>query len=170
MRPRQWIKNLFVVVPLIFTGEFINISSIQHVFFAAIIFCIASSAAYIVNDIHDIENDRKHPKKSETRPLASGKVSIRSANFLLFLLYAILILVAFLVPQVLKVILIYICLNYAYTYVLKHQPVVDIFTIAIGFVLRVYAGASALLVTVSGWMFVTTLFLALYLASVKRRQ
>lgn len=170
MRPRQWIKNLFVIAPLIFSGEFSSTSAIQQVFLAAIMFCIASSATYIVNDIHDIENDRKHPKKSKARPLASGSVSIKSAIFLLFLLYTILILTAFLVPQVFKIILIYICLNFVYTFVLKHQPVVDIFTIAIGFVLRVYAGASALLVPVSDWMFVTTLCLALYLASVKRRQ
>jgi decaprenyl-phosphate phosphoribosyltransferase len=85
-------------------------------------------------------------------------------------LYCVLIFGWFLAPKVLQVIAAYLVLNVAYTFVLKHQPVVDIFTIAIGFVLRVYAGAMALSVPVSSWMFVTTLCLALYLAAVKRRQ
>jgi 4-hydroxybenzoate polyprenyltransferase len=89
---------------------------------------------------------------------------------LLVTLYGVLIWAWLLMPQVILVIASYIALNIAYTFVLKHQPVVDIFTIAIGFVLRVYAGAVALAVPVSSWMFVTTLCLALYLAAVKRRQ
>jgi 4-hydroxybenzoate polyprenyltransferase len=89
---------------------------------------------------------------------------------LLIALYAVLAVCWFIVPSVVSVIGIYLVLNIAYTFVLKHQPVLDIFTIAIGFVLRVYAGAMALAVPVSGWMFVTTLCLALYLAAVKRRQ
>ena len=170
MRPRQWVKNSFVLAPLIFTGEFLNLTAIHSVLIATILFCIASSATYVINDIHDVEKDRNHPKKSKTRPLAVGIVSIKSAYLLALFLYTILIFSAFFEPHVAKIILVYVGLNFAYTFVLKHQPVVDIFTIAIGFVLRVYAGASALAVPVSGWMFVTTLCLALYLASVKRRQ
>jgi 4-hydroxybenzoate polyprenyltransferase len=170
MRPRQWVKNSFVLAPLVFTGEFLNLTAICNSLIAAILFCIASSATYIINDIHDVEKDRNHPVKSKTRPLAAGIVSIRSAYLLAFFLYTILIVCSFFEPYVSSIILAYICLNFAYTFVLKHQPVLDIFTIAIGFVIRVYAGASALAVPVSGWMFVTTLCLALYLASVKRRQ
>lgn len=170
MRPRQWVKNAFVLAPLLFSGEFHDLDSVISALIAAGLFCIASSATYIVNDLHDIEHDRRHPRKSLTRPLASGLVSPRSALVLLALLYGALIAAWFRFPEVIYVIIGYLLLNLAYTFVLKHQPVLDIFTIALGFVLRVYAGAMALSVPVSGWMFVTTLCLALYLASIKRRQ
>lgn len=170
IRPRQWVKNVFVIAPLIFAGEFLNIASIEKVLLATLIFCIASSATYIVNDLHDIERDRRHPLKSKKRPLASGQVGVSSAVALLLALYGLLVVAWVLLPTVVYVVLGYMLLNLAYTFVLKHQPVIDIFTIAMGFVLRVYAGATALAVPVSSWMFVTTLCLALYLAAVKRRQ
>lgn len=170
MRPRQWVKNAFVLAPLLFSGEFHDPNSIVAALIAAGLFCIASSATYIVNDLHDIEHDRRHPRKSLTRPLASGLVTPLAALVLLAVLYGVLIAAWFHFPAVIHVILGYLLLNLAYTFVLKHQPVLDIFTIALGFVLRVYAGAMALSVPVSGWMFVTTLCLALYLASIKRRQ
>lgn len=170
MRPKQWVKNGFVLAPLVFSGEFLNSDAISHALLAVLLFCIASSATYIVNDVHDIERDRQHPVKSSSRPLAAGILSIPVALILLGGLYALLLCGWFLTPKVLAVIVAYMLLNLAYTFVLKHQPVVDIFTIAIGFVLRVYAGAMALDVPVSAWMFVTTLCLALYLAAVKRRQ
>jgi decaprenyl-phosphate phosphoribosyltransferase len=170
MRPRQWVKNAFVFAPLIFAGEFLKLESIEKVALAALIFCVASSATYILNDLSDIERDRRHPKKSKSRPLASGLVSVPQALTLLSVLYAVLLAAWLVMPAVLYVVLGYLLLNLAYTFVLKHQPVIDIFTIAIGFVLRVYAGAMALSVPVSSWMFVTTLCLALYLAAVKRGQ
>ena len=170
LRPKQWIKNGFVLAPLVFAGEFLNAMAIKQALFATLLFCLASSATYIVNDIRDIERDRQHPRKSKSRPLAAGMLSVPTALGLLLVLYGALIFGWWLAPRVLYVILAYLLLNLAYTFVLKHQPVVDIFTIAIGFVLRVYAGAMALDVPVSGWMFVTTLCLALYLAAVKRRQ
>lgn len=170
MRPRQWIKNGFVFAPLVFTGEFLVKASVQQALLATFLFCVASSATYIVNDIRDIENDRRHPKKSRTRPLAAGIISVPVALLLLLVLYAVLIAGWFVMPKVMLIIAGYLVLNVAYTFFLKHQPVLDIFTIAAGFVLRVYAGAMALAVPVSGWMFVTTLCLALYLAAVKRRQ
>ncbi len=170
LRPKQWIKNGFVLAPLIFTGEFLNPDAIRHALFAVLLFCLASSATYIVNDMRDIERDRLHPKKSKSRPLAAGTVSVPRALLLLAGLYATLFFSWFMAPKVVMVIAAYLLLNLAYTFVLKHQPVVDIFAIAIGFVLRVYAGAMALGVPVSSWMFITTLCLALYLAAVKRRQ
>lgn len=170
MRPKQWVKNGFVLAPLVFTGEFLQTEAVGHALFAVMIFCLASSATYIVNDIHDIERDRRHPTKSKTRPLASGIVSMPMALALLAVLYMALVWGWFVAPNVVLVIAAYVVLNLAYTFFLKDQPVIDIFTIAIGFVLRVYAGAMALDVPVSAWMFVTTLCLALYLAAVKRRQ
>lgn len=170
MRPKQWIKNGFVLAPLIFSGEFLNGTAVSQTLQAVLLFCLASSATYIVNDMHDIEHDRRHPSKSKTRPLAAGIVPLPLAWGLLAAIYGALVWGWFAAPNVVLVIAAYSALNLAYTFVLKHQPVVDIFTIAIGFVLRVYAGAMALDVPVSGWMFVTTLCLALYLAAVKRRQ
>lgn len=170
MRPRQWIKNGFVLAPLIFVGEFLDPGSVSSALLAALLFCLASSMAYIINDAHDIERDRRHPTKSLSRPLATGVVSMPAALTLAGCLFAILVWSWLLVPAVVNVIAAYLLLTLAYTFFLKHQPVVDIFTIAIGFVLRVYAGAMALAVPVSSWMFVTTLCLALYLAAVKRRQ
>ncbi|MDX3895336.1 decaprenyl-phosphate phosphoribosyltransferase [Pusillimonas sp.] len=170
MRPKQWVKNFFVLAPLIFSREFLEFAPITHALSAMFLFCVASSAAYILNDIHDVKRDQYHPKKSKTRPIAAGIVSIPAALILLTGLCALLVWGWFLSPKVMFVITAYLILNLAYTLVLKHQPVVDIFTIAIGFVLRVYAGAMALEVPVSSWMFITTLCLALYLAAVKRRQ
>ena len=170
MRPKQWIKNSFVLAPLLFTGEFLNPEAVQQALLATLLFCLASSATYIINDLHDIEHDRRHPKKSKTRPLAAGTVTIPTALFTLGVLYASLIWGWFYFSNVVWVIVVYLVLNLAYTFILKYQPVLDIFTIAIGFVLRVYAGAIALSVPVSDWMFITTLSLALYLAAVKRRQ
>lgn len=170
MRPRQWIKNGFVLAPLVFTGSFTDRHAVVQALLAMLLFCVASSATYIVNDLRDIEQDRKHPRKSRTRPLAAGLVTVRQALLLLLVLYALLLAAWPWAPQVLPVIVAYLVLNLAYSYYLKHQPVLDIFTIAIGFVLRVWGGAQALQVPISSWMFVTTLCLALYLAALKRRQ
>jgi decaprenyl-phosphate phosphoribosyltransferase len=170
MRPKQWVKNGFVLAPLVFTGEFLNSSWISAALLATLLFCVASSATYIVNDMLDVERDRCHPKKSKTRPLASGIVTVPMAMTLLAVLYGVIAWGWLVAPKVVLVILGYLALNLAYTFFLKHMPVVDIFTIAIGFVLRVYAGAVALSVPLSAWMAVTTLCLALYLAAVKRRQ
>ena len=133
-------------------------------------FCAASSATYILNDYHDIERDRQHPKKYKSRPLASGEVSTHQATFLLLILYGLIFTSYFYSPLLSWILMIYLAQNVAYTFILKHKPVIDIFLVAIGFVLRVYAGAVVLAVPVSSWMFATTLCLALYLASVKRLQ
>jgi decaprenyl-phosphate phosphoribosyltransferase len=171
LRVKQWVKNVFVLAPLLFAGEFLNTQSVANALLTMLFFSLASSATYIINDIHDIEHDRKHPKKSKIRPLASGVVSIRSALILLIIvLLTILVCAGLMMPNVLQIIIFYLLLNLSYTFFLKYQPVLDIFSIAISFVLRVYAGAVALAVPVSDWMFITTLCLALYLASLKRRQ
>jgi len=170
VRPKQWVKNSFVFAPLIFAGEFLHPDSVYSTLLAAFLFCIAASAVYIVNDLKDIEKDRIHPEKSKKRPLASGQVSPQSAIILLILLYIVLISFWAVVPNVIYVIFIYLALNWAYTFKLKHEPVIEIFIVAFGFVLRVYAGAMALTVPVSHWMFITTLSISLYLASIKRRQ
>ncbi len=169
MRPEQWVKNSFVLAPLIFAGRFLDRAAVAEALLAALLFSLASSAAYILNDLHDLAQDRRHPRKSR-RPLAAGHVSKSHALVLFALLCGVLVWSGLQRPNVGLVLLAYLVLNLAYTFVLKHQPVIDLFSIAIGFILRVQAGAVAVDVPVSAWMFVTTLCLALYLASIKRRQ
>ena len=170
LRPKHWVKNGFVIAPLIFAGQFTSNAALMEVLIAFVLFSMAASAVYIVNDIRDIESDRRHPIKAEKRPLASGRLTVSQAIGLLLLLYGIIGLGYFIQPGVVEVIVAYLLLNYAYSYFLKYQPVLDIFTIALGFVLRVYAGAVAIDVPLSSWMFITTLMLALFLGSIKRRQ
>jgi decaprenyl-phosphate phosphoribosyltransferase len=169
-RPKQWIKNSFVLPPLVFAHAFTDVEAVKQAVFAMALFCVASSACYIVNDMRDIERDRAHPIKKWSRPLAAGHVTMRAALALLAALYVVLAAGFALKPELILPIGGYIVLNLAYSYFLKHQPVVDIFSVASGFVLRVWAGAEAIDVPLSSWMAVTTLCLALYLASIKRKQ
>lgn len=170
LRPGQWIKNGFVIAPLIFSGRFLEITSIKNILLATLLFCLASSTSYIVNDIYDLEKDRLHPKKKIKRPLAAGQVSIEAAFWILGGLYILLILGFFIVPNVMLIILIYLILNLAYSFKLKNIPIVDIFLISSGFVLRIIAGTVALKIPLSPWMVITTFSLALYLATIKRQQ
>lgn len=170
MRPKQWVKNTFVLAPIIFSGEFLNAGAIVNALQAFILFCFAASSVYVLNDYRDIENDKKHPTKSLKRPLASGWVSKQQALGLLVLLYSVLLISAFVYPQIAMLLAMYLALNVAYSFGLKHQPIWDIFIVAIGFVIRVYVGAVAIYVPLSSWMFITTFCLALYLAAIKRRQ
>jgi 4-hydroxybenzoate polyprenyltransferase len=169
LRPRQWVKNAFVLAPLLFSGAFHDPAAVVQGLLAFGLFCVASSATYVFNDIIDRDADARHPVKSRTRPLATGEISPTAAIWIFgFLLVIVLASLAW-SPPTTAVVAFYICLNLAYSLRLKHVPVVDIFVLAAGFVLRVFAGAVALEVPLSSWMMVTTLSLALYLAAVKRR-
>ncbi len=172
LRPHQWIKNSFVLAPLVFAGKFLWLEALKQALLAFLAFCVASSATYVLNDLKDIEKDRKHPVKCQKRPLASGAINPKTAKFILALLY--LILAIFLYSpfsrKFMLPILIYLVLNIFYSYRLKYIPILDIFCIAIGFVLRIFAGGMAISVPISSWMLITTLCLALFLASAKRLQ
>jgi decaprenyl-phosphate phosphoribosyltransferase len=170
IRPEQWVKNTFVFAPLLFSGLFICPASVSQALIAFSLFCIASSAVYILNDIKDVEKDRRHPQKKLARPIASGSISIKNAYAVLIAAYILLLLGWLVQPAVILVVYAYVLLNVVYTVKLKYYPVIDLFCIAVGFVLRVYAGALAIGVPVSSWMFITTLCLALFLAAIKRRQ
>ena len=170
IRPSHWVKNSFVLAPLVFSGKIGEIDSIYHAVYTFLIFCAASSSVYIINDWKDIKQDQAHPLKSKTRPLASGQISLPHALAMLLICCSFVIFACFLVPQVAFVVLSYLALNVAYTFYLKHIVIADIFSISAGFVLRVQAGALALSVELSSWMFASTFFLALYLASIKRQQ
>jgi len=170
LRPLQWIKNGFVLGPLVFSGLFTDPNAIMKALLATAIFCVTSSTIYILNDLRDIEEDRTHPTKSKTRPLASGAVRPNIAYGMFAVMVAIVGLGLVIMPALTLPISGYVFINLAYSYYFKKKPVIDLFCIASGFVLRVYAGALAIAVDASPWIVVTTLCLALYLAAIKRRQ
>jgi decaprenyl-phosphate phosphoribosyltransferase len=169
LRPKHWIKNLFVLAPLIFSGLFTRPEARLYALFGTLLFCVAASMVYIINDLSDLERDALHPVKRLTRPLASGAVSVTEARVVLIVLGALLLVGSFVSIPLVAVLIGYVVLNVLYSVWLKSIPVVDIFCVAAGFVLRVYAGAEAIDVPLSSWMLVTTLSIALYLAAIKRR-
>ena len=169
LRPKHWAKNLFVLAPLIFSGLFTRRHDSLLALFGALLFCVAASLVYVFNDLADLRNDRTHPIKRHTRPLASGAVSVTTARILLATLAVLLLAGSLVSIPLVAVLIVYIVLNVFYSTWLKRIPVVDIFCIAAGFVLRVYAGAVVIDIALSSWMLVTTLSIALYLAAIKRR-
>lgn len=169
LRPRQWVKNAFVIAPLLFSGRFHHPESVRHAVQGMLIFTLASCLVYVLNDLHDLEADRQHPTKRYTRPIASSAVSVNAGRALLVFLGGALVAAVLTVRPLAPLIAAYIALNVVYSLKLKQVPVLDLFCIAAGFVLRVYSGAVAISVPLSSWMLITTLALALYLAAIKRR-
>ena len=169
LRPKQWVKNLFVFAPLLFAADFAQLEPVVSSLLTFAYFCLAASCVYILNDLADIESDRSHPVKSRSRPLASGHLSVRQASWALGVGLIGLVTGIFVIHWVMIPIGGYIAINVVYSLVARKIPVLDIFTIAFGFVLRVVAGALAISEPLSTWMFVTTFCLALYLAAIKRR-
>jgi 4-hydroxybenzoate polyprenyltransferase len=173
MRPQQWSKNFFVLAALVFSaGEHgLDHSRSFAALCAFVSFCLASSAAYLVNDVLDVEKDRAHPEK-RNRPIASGELPVPVALLSAALLFgAALVLAATLGGGRWNavVLLAYGALNLAYSTKLKSIVLVDAFCIAAGFLLRLGAGGNAAGAAVSRWAFLCTLFLALFLALNKRR-
>jgi 4-hydroxybenzoate polyprenyltransferase len=169
IRPQQWIKNLFVLAPLIFSRELFLMQPDLLALRAFCAFCLTASAVYIINDIIDVEADRAHPRKRH-RPIAAGTISIPTALFLLFvLLVADILLIWGMSDQFLLIVGAYFVMNLAYTFKLKEVFLLDVFIIAAGFMLRVLGGAYAISVQVSSWIILCTLFLSLFLGFAKRR-
>ncbi len=172
IRVRQWVKNLFVFLPLIFGGKLLSESGVWHGLAAFICFSFASSSIYVLNDIADRESDRQHPLK-RNRPIASGKVTVASAGIISVLLALVALAgSAVLLPEspgVLWIIAAYIGLNLLYSYWLKHFAIIDVMVIAVGFVLRVMAGGAACDIPVSPWLTVMVFMLTLFIAFAKRR-
>lgn len=170
MRPRQWTKNLFVFAALVFDGKLFNWDDFLRTLGAFVLFCLVSSAIYLLNDIFDVESDRQHPLKKK-RPIASGHLPISLALITAILLAAGSLLVAFFLGQALILtLLLYLALMLAYSRWLKHVPIVDVLVIAAGFVLRVHAGTTIVAVErFSPWLYVLMTLLALYLGFGKRR-
>ena len=169
IRPHQYVKNLFIFLPLFFAGQIVNSALAINALLAFIAFSLSASAIYILNDYHDIAEDRLHPKK-KNRPLASGVISKKIAILLMLLLAASGIYLMFTISIQATIILSgYILLNIAYSFYLKHVAILDITIIAIGFVLRLFVGAAATGIYLSMWIVIMTFLLALFLALAKRR-
>lgn len=169
IRPKQWIKNIFVLVPLIFSRTFTDPGAVAKALLTMLCFIAASSSIYILNDIIDIEKDKLHETK-RFRPLASGSVKKGTASLLMvFLLLAGLISAYFIHPSVVACIVAYVILNILYTLALKKIVILDIMIIALGFVLRVISGAAAIQVYISSWVLLCTFFIALCLGAGKRK-
>lgn len=169
MRPKQAIKNFFVFVGIIFSGNLLNTQMLLKVTGSFIIFCLLSGAVYLINDIADLEKDRNHPRK-KNRPLAAGLISARGSAVLAGVIVTVSLASAFLLSPALGIIsAAYFCLMVLYSFYLKSIIILDIFTIALGFVLRVMAGTEVIQVYLSPWAVMCTFFLALFLALGKRR-
>jgi len=169
IRPKQWIKNFFVFAPLLFSRHIFHLEYVIPSLAALIIFSLASSAVYIINDIMDVESDRVHPKK-KYRPIASGEVSVKQAMiFLVIIVIGIAVGLIFQRPVFSFVIVLYLITNLLYSLKVKSIVLLDVFFISFGFMLRVLGGAAAIGVSVSSWMILTTIFISLFLAISKRR-
>jgi 4-hydroxybenzoate polyprenyltransferase len=178
LRPQQWVKNIFVFAAVLFArgerGGWVDgdYSDLRRTLFAFFAFCLGSSAVYLVNDVADIDSDRKHPTKKD-RPIASGALSIPAAIAAAVACAAGALFLANVASprnyEVAWVVAAYIVLNLSYSFRLKHVVLVDAFCIAGGFLMRVYAGGLAAGAFVSHWLMLCTLFLSLFLALCKRR-
>lgn len=169
MRPKQFIKNLFVFVGIIFSGNLLNTDMLLKVTGAFVVFCLLSGGVYLINDIMDIEKDRRHPRK-KLRPLPSGLITVKGAAVAAIMASVFSLAPAFALSTALGAIsAAYLAIMILYSLYLKHIIILDVFTIATGFVLRVVAGTEVIGVYLSPWAVMCTFFLALFMALGKRR-
>ena len=173
IRPKQWIKNMFVFIPMFFAGELFDLHSLYLCAVTFLAYSLMASSIYCYNDIVDADADRRHPVKCH-RPVASGAVSVRLAYTLMALMAVLSVVVVLLLPpevmaSVLAVVLFYYLLNLSYCSKLKQYAIVDVCIVAFGFVLRILAGGFACEVTPSNWLVIMTFLLTLFMSFAKRR-
>ena len=172
IRPHQWVKNLVVLLPVFFGGALLHIESVYAGLVTALCFSFAASSIYCLNDIVDVDDDRRHPVKCH-RPLASGAISITQGYILMFLMFILSMLSTFLLRhnqlETASVILFYWILNIAYCLKLKQYAIIDVCVVSFGFVLRILAGGYATSIHLSKWIVLMTFLLMLFLSFAKRR-
>lgn len=173
IRPKQWIKNMFVFIPMFFAGELFDLHSLCLCAVTFLAYSFMASSIYCYNDIVDADADRRHPVKCH-RPVASGAVSVRLAYTLMVLMAVLSVTVVLLLPpevmaSVLAVVLFYYLLNLSYCSKLKQYAIVDVCIVAFGFVLRILAGGFVCEVTPSNWLVIMTFLLTLFMSFAKRR-
>ena len=172
-RPKQWIKNMFVFIPMFFGGELFDLHSVWLAVLTFFAFSLVASSIYCYNDIVDVDADRHHPVKC-LRPIASGEVSIRLGYILMALTFCLGMGVLLLLPPevmspVMAVIVFYYVLNLAYCSKLKQFAILDVCIVAFGFVLRILAGGFACELALSNWIVIMTFLLTLFMSFAKRR-
>jgi len=169
IRVHQWIKNVFVFIPLLFSLHLFDKDYLVTTLLAFLVFCLASSAIYVINDLVDIESDRAHPVK-KSRPLPAGDITqtaaIITASLLLVLVFW---LMMYFNTEFIMLVVAFVVLNVLYSFWLKNLVLLDIFSIAAGFSIRVLAGAFVIQVPISSWLLLTTMFISLFLGVMKRR-
>ena len=169
MRIHQYIKNLFIFFPIFFAMKITDTDLLYNAFIAFIAFSLTASAIYSLNDYHDIKEDKQHPEKKK-RPLASGNINKSQAIIIMLVLFisgfALMSLISF---KAVGILAIYVIMNIAYSFYLKHISIVDVNIIAIGFVLRLFTGSVVTDIHLSKWIIIMTFLLALFLALAKRR-
>jgi 4-hydroxybenzoate polyprenyltransferase len=170
MRPRQWMKNVLLFTALIFDQQLTNLPAFLNTLAGFMLFSLAASTVYIINDLEDLEADQQHPQK-RLRPIASGLLPIKIAQVAAGVLLLGTLLCSYLLePAFALVVLVYLILNLAYSKWLKHIPLIDVFVLASFYVLRVVAGVALIEVArFSPWLYVVTTLLALYIGLGKRR-
>jgi 4-hydroxybenzoate polyprenyltransferase len=171
MRPKQWVKNLFIFVPLIFSGNLLNMRMVAYAMIAFLAFSLMASCVYIINDLCDAKGDRQHPVKCK-RPIASGRVSSRTAIYMaviLALISCVCIVISSLDLKALAILLGYLLLNICYSLKLKDIAILDVMIIAFGFLLRVLMGGVAIGVPVTAWLVIMVFLLTLLIGFGKRR-
>lgn len=169
IRVKQWIKNLFIFAPLLFSKNFFNSNLFLKTFFAFILLSLLTSGLYIFNDIKDLEYDKLHPVKKE-RPLPKGLFSKKFAFIISIIFISIsLFLSLFLDYKLTIIFILYMAINFLYTIYLKKIVIIDVFIIALNFALRIYSGSVVTGITISSWLILCTLFLSLFLGFSKRR-
>ena len=169
LRPQQWVKNGFIFAALIFSQSLTRWDRCRQVILATLVFCLVSSATYVLNDILDAEEDRHHPVK-KLRPIASGRVSPTTAGIVGAILGAAGLIEAWrLNAGFFAIVLAYLALNALYSTFLKRVVLLDVFIVAAGFLIRVIAGGLVIRVAISPWLIVCTTLLALFIALSKRR-
>jgi 4-hydroxybenzoate polyprenyltransferase len=169
LRPKQWVKNLFVFAALVFSQHLFDWEYAKLSLMAFVLFSATASIIYILNDIVDRDRDRAHPKKRH-RPIASGAIGLPSAISTGIIIFAIVVPTTFGLPVKFGLCLaLYFVMNISYSFFLKEMVLIDVFVIAIGFMLRVVGGAFVIGVPISSWLILTTMFLSLFLAVAKRR-
>ena len=168
IRPKHWVKNIVVLLPIVFGSKMTDAMAWTHGITAVISFCLLSSFGYIINDIRDARSDREHPHK-KNRPLASDRISIKTAISVAAGLFVVGCFIAYAVSVVFLVIVLgYAVLELGYSFVLKNKAILDVICIAMGFVLRAASGAVAIGVAISPWLFICMFTLCLFMGFCKR--
>lgn len=170
MRPKQWVKNVFIFAAIVFDRKLLNGTALLHTVLTFVAFCLVSGSVYLINDLVDIDKDRRHPMK-RNRPLPAGQLSPQVAIAAAIAIPLVCIPAAFVLDAGLGLVLIlYLALNVAYSFFLKNLVIIDVMAIAAGFVLRVVAGVVVIEVErFSPWLYVCMTLLALFLGFGKRR-